>query len=108
MLNAHSYFLPGGRFYLGQKPIVVISDLDMLKEVTVKQFDNFHDRPPAPDLLRKKSGTPRGLFNARGDYWKKIRVTVTPTFSSAKMKQVRTVHIVVLMRNVPSVLYTNA
>ena len=76
------------RFYLGQRPIVVIADLDLLKEVMVKQFDHFHDRPPAPDLLRKKSGTPRGLFNARGEYWKKLRVTLSPTFSVAKMKMV--------------------
>ena len=76
------------RYYLGQLPIIVIKDLDILKEVTVKQFEQFHDRPPAPDLLRKKSGTPRGLFNARGAYWKKIRVTLSPSFSASKMKMV--------------------
>ena len=80
------------RFYLGQRPIVVIADLDLLKEVMVKQFDHFHDRPPAPDLLRKKSGTPRGLINARGEYWKKLRVTLSPTFSAAKMKMVMQPH----------------
>lgn len=67
---------------------MVIKDLDILKEVTVKQFELFCDRPYTPDLLRSKSGTPRGLFNARGADWKRIRVTLTPTFSASKMKVV--------------------
>ena len=67
---------------------MLIADLDLLKEVMVKHFDHFHDRPPVPDLLRKKSGLPRGLLTSRGDYWKKLRVTLSPTFSSAKMRMV--------------------
>ena len=77
-------------YYLGQLPIVVIKDLDIVKEITVKQFESFHDRPPQPGLMRKKASTPRGLFSASGDYWKKIRVTLSPTFSSSKMKLVDT------------------
>ena len=69
-------------------PIVVIKDLDILKEVMVKQFEHFHDRPPLPDLLPKKSGSPRGFFNARGAYWKKIRATLSPFSSASKMKMV--------------------
>ena len=66
---------------------MLIADLDLLKEVTVKQFENFHDRPPMPELLRE--GAPAGIFTSRGDYWKKLRVTLSPTFSSGKMKMVR-------------------
>ena len=75
-------------YYLGQQPIVVIKDLGLLKEVMVKQFDNFRDRPPQPGLLRKKADTPRGLVSAEGAYWKKIRTTLSPSFSSSKMKMV--------------------
>ena len=32
------------RFYLGSKFTVVVTDLDMIKEVLVKRFDNFADR----------------------------------------------------------------
>ena len=75
------------RFYIGQWANVVICDLDLLKDVTVKYFDNFHDRPNTPDVFRK-SGTPLGLFCAQGEFWRKIRGTLSPTFSSAKMKMV--------------------
>ena len=76
------------RYYIGQRAIVFIADLDMLKEVTVKQFDIFQDRPYSPDFLRRKPSTARGIFNARGDYWKKLRVVLSPTFSTGKMKMV--------------------
>ena len=67
----------------------MIKDLDLVKEVMVKQFENFCDRPPQPGLLRKKASAPRGLLNARGAYWKKIRITLSPSFTSSKMKMVR-------------------
>ena len=76
------------RFYIGQRANVVICDLDLLKDVTVKHFDNFHDRPKTPDVFRKKGGIPLGLIGAQGEFWRKIRVTLSPTFSSAKMKMV--------------------
>ena len=31
------------RFYIGKKPHVLITDLDMLKQIMVKDFDNFSD-----------------------------------------------------------------
>ena len=31
------------RFYLGQKPHVLVTDLDMLKQIMVKDFNNFMD-----------------------------------------------------------------
>ena len=75
------------RYYLGQRVIIVIKDIELIKEVTVKKFNNFSDRPPQPVLL-KKGSAPRGLLNAEGAYWKKIRVTLSPSFSASKMKMV--------------------
>lgn len=31
-------------FYTGRFPILVIADVDMLKQITVKEFDSFMDR----------------------------------------------------------------
>ena len=31
------------RFYVGKKPQILISDLDILKQIMVKEFDNFSD-----------------------------------------------------------------
>ena len=32
------------RFYIGQKPYITITDMDMLKQILVKDFNNFMDR----------------------------------------------------------------
>ena len=32
------------RYYVGIRPMVVVRDLDMLKEIMVKQFETFIDR----------------------------------------------------------------
>ena len=85
----------------------------MLKEVFVKQFDNFVNRDVCqflflfslyvlfnpndisitkqafPALLRKdRSSKVRGILQARDDTWRRARTTLTPTFSALKMKQV--------------------
>ena len=31
-------------FYIGQKPYITITDMDMLKQILVKDFNNFMDR----------------------------------------------------------------
>lgn len=36
--------LYGGRYYIGRKPRILITDLDILKQIMVKDFDNFSDR----------------------------------------------------------------
>ena len=59
------------RFYIGQKANIVISDLYLLKDVTVKHFDNFHDRTPLPNVFRK-AGIPYGLVSAQGNSGEKF------------------------------------
>ena len=70
-------------FTFGSKPSVVIADPDMLKQILVKDFWNFPNH-----AVRAKIPGPVGksVFFARDDTWKRIRTTLTPTFSAKKMK----------------------
>ena len=68
---------------MGGKPSLVVADPELLKQIMIKDFPNFRNRfqaqTPSP-LFRKN------LLNARDDTWKRIRNTLTPTFSAGKMK----------------------
>ena len=45
------FLLVFNRFYLGRAPFLLIFDLDILKQVLVKEFDSFMDRPVNTLLL---------------------------------------------------------
>ena len=87
--RGHSFY---GIYFLRQ-PFLVITDPDLIKQITIKDFDYFVDR---------MSGTLKELFfggntrtakiwrqqltNAEGEEWKLIRSTFSPIFTSGKMK----------------------
>ena len=62
----------------------MVAEPELLRDIFVKDFNKFVDRGLPP------FGHPifdRNLINANGDVWKQIRVTVSPTFSTAKMRK---------------------
>lgn len=60
-------------------------DLDILRNVMVKDFNNFVDRSI---VLASNSPLEKGLFFLNGQDWRRIRHVITPSFSSGKLKQV--------------------
>ncbi|MCL4122272.1 UNVERIFIED_CONTAM: hypothetical protein GTU68_058030, partial [Idotea baltica] len=66
-------------------PALVISDLDLIRDVMVKDFDHFTDR------RSMKFNGKEEIFNemltmVQGDEWKSLRTIMSPTFSSGKIK----------------------
>lgn len=80
----HQY---GGIFEL-RKPSLILTDLDLVKQVLTKDFVYFMDRSLPPksshDILANH------LFAMEGKEWKDMRTKLTPTFSSGKMKMMYT------------------
>ncbi|XP_013396133.1 cytochrome P450 3A24 [Lingula anatina] len=64
---------------------LLISDLDMIKEILVKQGSIFVDR----NVDEKTQVKPlnKTILSLKGDEWKQVRGTMTPTFSSGKLRQ---------------------
>ena len=69
---------------IGNKPSLVVSDPEMLKQIMVKDFASFRNRL---NPIKPRPPLDMNVLNARDDIWKRIRTTLTPSFTAAKMKQ---------------------
>jgi len=73
----------GGTYAL-TKPAFIFRDPDIIKNVLVKDFSSFHDRGFYMDEeLEPLTGH---LFVLPGKRWRNLRVKLSPTFTSGKMK----------------------
>lgn len=70
----------------GTRPLYVVSDVEFLQEVFIKQFSSFHSRR-IPFILRKSIGNNVHVLAAEGAKWHRQRQILNPAFSSAKLKQ---------------------
>ncbi|CAG0924441.1 unnamed protein product [Notodromas monacha] len=68
----------------GKNPIYVTSDPEIIKAVTVKEFDNFVDRRGI--LSKTQKYVRKFLSDLHGQDWKDVRNGVSPVFSSGKIK----------------------
>ena len=73
----------GGTYAL-TKPGFIFRDPDIIKNVLVKDFSSFHDR----GFFMDEECEPLNghLFLLRGKRWRNLRVNLSPTFTSGKMK----------------------
>ena len=75
-------------YYLGHRPMVLVADPDLAKNIQIKDFQYFSDRP----TLSLKHGlhpipaSSGMLIRAQGKRWKELRSALTPTFSGSKLK----------------------
>ncbi|KAF7271594.1 hypothetical protein GWI33_015546 [Rhynchophorus ferrugineus] len=72
-----------GGIYWSFSPELVIIDTNLMKNIIQKDFSYFQGR----GLYTHKNDTlSQNMFRLVGDPWKKLRVKLTPTFTSSKMK----------------------
>ncbi|XP_012542586.1 cytochrome P450 6k1 isoform X2 [Monomorium pharaonis] len=71
--------------YIFYKPNLVITDPDLIRTVLTKEFNSFHDR--GMFCNEKIDPLINNLFFISGKKWRNMRVKMTPTFTSGKMKQ---------------------
>ena len=57
-------------YYHGGAPCLWINDLDLVKQVTIKDFDHFTDFGFFDEKLLKIPGNDIGLANKSGEEWK--------------------------------------
>ena len=84
--------LPFYGAYFMRAPMLFLTDVDMIKQITIKDFEYFVNTVPSNFQAVKKTNQiadkilTEQLTAAEGDRWKSIRSTFTPIFTSGKMK----------------------
>ncbi|XP_053599170.1 cytochrome P450 9e2-like [Microplitis demolitor] len=72
-------------FFNFTSPMILIRDLELIKSITVKNFDHFVDHKSLSDPeMDPLFGS--NLFSLSGDRWRQIRTLLSPAFTSSKMK----------------------
>ncbi|CAF0743422.1 unnamed protein product [Rotaria sp. Silwood1] len=74
-------------YYIGHTPVICVSDPDLLQEIFITKFSHFHSRRPLPLQQHHL----RHLLASKDDEWKRQRSIIQPTFSSSKLKEMRTI-----------------
>uniref|UniRef100_A0A2C9JYP8 Cytochrome P450 n=1 Tax=Biomphalaria glabrata TaxID=6526 RepID=A0A2C9JYP8_BIOGL len=89
-------------WYDARRPAIVVRDLDIVKDICVKNFNSFIDRhtlfdaePPLRD----------NLLNLRGEHWRRVRNTLSPTLTCISDLTFLLSHINQLVNNFREVLH---
>ena len=79
-------------FFMFGKPVLMVNDAELAKNIKVKDFNHFVDSQ-TEDVVSKlrRGGALDSLFNqnittAKGEEWKDVRSSLSPIFTSGKMK----------------------
>ena len=72
--------------FLGGSPTLVINDLEIAKRILIKDFDHFVDRRPLGVAEGPNKYLVNMLTTMTGDKWKAMRSTISPVFTSGKLK----------------------
>ena len=70
--------------YFSYQPSIVITDPVLLQNVMIRDFAKFHDRPVPFDMENEPLNA--HLFHLAGQKWRDLRVKLSPTFTSGKLK----------------------
>lgn len=70
--------------YFSYQPAIVVVDPVFLQNVMIRDFAKFHDRPVPFDMENEPLNA--HLFNLAGQKWRDLRVKLSPTFTSGKLK----------------------
>lgn len=82
--NNFKNITPAFGIYHMLRPTLVLTDPELIKEVLVKNFDNFHSH--GININEKVDPLNGNLFFKSGQEWKDLRAKLSPTFTSGKMK----------------------
>lgn len=75
---------PIGGAFISTRPVAIVTDLDLVKSVLIKDFNSFRNR--GIFFNSKSDPISEHISNVEDDQWKSIRSKLTPAFTSGKLK----------------------
>ena len=76
--------LPAVGFFQINRPSLLVKDPDLIKQILIQDFGNFHDR--SLRINEKINPLASHLFFITGTKWKNLRSKLSPVFTSGKIK----------------------
>ncbi|XP_075153327.1 cytochrome P450 6d3-like [Haematobia irritans] len=70
--------------YMFFKPVILLRDATLVRQIMTTDFASFHDRGVYVD--EKHDPLSSHLFNLKGQLWRSLRIKLTPSFSTGKLK----------------------
>ncbi|XP_064612401.1 cytochrome P450 3A9-like [Liolophura sinensis] len=70
--------------WIGRRPLINIADPDIVKQICIKEFPKFVNRPVLVPLSPVQNAMVSVL---KDDHWKFVRSILSPAFSSGKMRK---------------------
>jgi cytochrome P450 family 9 len=67
------------------KPVFIIRDLELIRQISIKDFDNFVNRRSVIDESADRLFG-KNLFILRDQKWRNMRSTLSPAFTGSKMR----------------------
>ncbi|XP_037954917.1 cytochrome P450 9c1-like [Teleopsis dalmanni] len=72
--------------YNFRDPVIFVSDIELIKKIGIKDFDNFANHKATFNEVRDNI-LAKSLVKLQNQKWKEMRTTLTPTFTGSKMRQ---------------------
>ncbi|CAL8086096.1 unnamed protein product [Orchesella dallaii] len=69
------------------QPVIFLKDLNLIKKVFIKDFDHFSERPELLPIANKSLIFNKILGLLTGEQWKHVRTSLTPTFTTGKVRR---------------------
>ncbi|XP_071646284.1 cytochrome P450 6A1-like isoform X1 [Temnothorax longispinosus] len=71
--------------FAGKMPILIVKDLDLIKDVLIKDFSTFANR--GIPVSNKADPLSQHLFSLEPKRWRPLRTRLSPVFTSGKLKE---------------------
>ncbi|KAM7309487.1 hypothetical protein ISCGN_013118 [Ixodes scapularis] len=74
-------------YFDGFRPVMIVRDTQLLKQIFIRNFDSFNARLLLVELTSVKSVNNEKMSRLSGDKWRKMRALTSPAFKSSMLKR---------------------